>query len=160
MARPTITPASARSPDRSRARARRSSSEPTPPLATSGTELAASTAVSCPNAGPSSVPSRPISVTTRAASPMPSKRRATEAPLAAPGLDAARAPPRELPAELLHQRRALHRGGADHHPLDPGVEQLERGLGRPHAAPHLDPAGDAADDQADLVEMRPGAGAG
>ena len=80
--------------------------------------------------------------------------------LVAPGVEAHRDASRELPAQLLHQRRALDRGGADHDPLDPGVEQLERRFGRPHAAPHLDPAGDAADDQADLVEVGPGAGTG
>ena len=50
---------------------------PTPPLATSGMPLAASTAPSWPKAGPSSVPSRPISVTMSAASPMPSNRWAS-----------------------------------------------------------------------------------
>ena len=42
---------------------------PTPPLAITGTEVAASTAPSWSRSGPSRVPSRPISVTTSAATP-------------------------------------------------------------------------------------------
>ena len=54
----------------------------------------------------------------------------------------------------------LDRGGAHHHAFDAGVEQLRRRVGRPHAAADLDLAGDAADHEADLVEVRAGAGAG
>ena len=80
--------------------------------------------------------------------------------LVAPGVEPDRDAARVLVAELLDQRRAFDRGGADDHPLDAGVEQLERGVGGAHAAADLDPARDAAHDQADLVEVRALAGAG
>ena len=63
-------------------------------------------------------------------------------------------------AQLLDEGGSFDRGRAHHHAFDAGVEQLRRRVGRPHAAPDLDLAGDAADHEADLLEVRAGAGAG
>ena len=70
-----MAPARRRPPTSRPRRTRRSSRDPTPPLATTGTLVAARTAQSCSTSGPVIVPSRPISVTTNAATPEPAKRR-------------------------------------------------------------------------------------
>src|SRR6266511_3389213 len=69
--------ASERPPARSPCRATRSSSVPTPPLAITGSVTVSSTAPSWPRSGPVMVPSRPISVTTRADAPLVSSWPAT-----------------------------------------------------------------------------------
>ena len=144
-----------------RARRRRSRS--------SGMPLAASTAPSWPNAGPSSVPSRPISVTMSAASPIPSNRSASVTrsapepstqPRIATSLPRASRPTAMRPGYSWQSSSTSAGRSTAAVPTTtrstPGVEQLQGRVGRAHAAAHLDLAGDAAHDQADLLEVRHG----
>ena len=109
---------------------RRSSSEPTPPEAMTGSSVASSTSARPSRSGPARVPSRPISVTIRASTPSSANSRATSRrsrpePFSQPRTATSR-PRASRPTatgmrgrEAAHERGLLERGGAEHHPRRP-----------------------------------------
>ena len=143
---------------------------PTPPLAiTRHRRSRRARRASCSRSGPSSVPSRPIDVTTSAAiaevvEPLrrarPGRRRCPPSSRGSPPpMPRASSPTATCPgcsdAELLDQLGALDRGGADDDPLDAGERGSCAGrLGAAHAPARLHPARHGRADRLDHAEVR------
>ena len=150
-----------------------SSSEATPPLATTITPVSACSRAAPAASTPVNMPSRATSVYSTSVTPAPATRRATSTAgrpvpccparhlhLAVAGVDARHDPSREAETGLLDQVEPLHRSGAEHD--EPHADRdglLDRFDGsEPSAQLHLDAGGhDGADHVG--VHRAPGPGA-
>ena len=136
---------------------------PTPPDAMTGSSRPRARRSGPTRSGPARVPSRAISVTTRASTPTSANSAATSSrsrpePFSQPRTATSR-PRASRPTatgyrvgQAVHERRLLERGGAEHDPAHPGLEErLGRRLVTDAPAGlhrHVDGAGDLGDDGA------------